>query len=204
MKRTGLLAASVALFAVLAADLLLHGPLTAADPAIDAWLHGHMQPALTSSFFFFTHLHSTVGLLAMSAALSLFLAWKRRGRWIGWLLLTVQGGQLLNVLVKNTFQRPRPHFDQPLVTLASYSFPSGHAAGTTVFWGFVCVLAWSWPARPSIRRGLLVIAPAMVVLTCASRVYLGAHYLTDVIAGVCEGVAWVCVCEALRARTMRA
>jgi undecaprenyl-diphosphatase len=108
------------------------------------------------------------------------------------------------VLAKNIFQRPRPHFDEPLVTLASYSFPSGHAAGTTVFWGFVCVLAWSWPARAPIRRALGAIAPAMVVLTCASRVYLGAHWLTDVVAGVCEGVAWVCVCEALRARTMRA
>jgi undecaprenyl-diphosphatase len=204
LKRAALLAGSVALFAVLAADLLLHGPLTAADAAIGAWLHARMQPALTGFLFVFTHLHSTRGLLAMSAAIALFLAWQGRARWIGWLLLTVQGGQLLNVLAKNIFQRPRPHFDEPLVTLASYSFPSGHAAGTTVFWGFVCVLAWSWPARAPIRRALGAIAPAMVVLTCASRVYLGAHWLTDVVAGVCEGVAWVCVCEALRARTMRA
>ena len=49
-----------------------------------------------------------------------------------------------------------------------------------------------------------MIAPLLVALTCLSRVYLGAHYLTDVVAGVCEGVAWVCVCTALRARTMHA
>jgi membrane-associated phospholipid phosphatase len=204
MKARWALAVSVALFVLIAADLILHGPLTSADPASSIWLHAHMQAGLTRFLFFFTHLHSTIGLIAMSAGIALVLALKQRVRYIPWLLLTVQGGQLLNVLVKNAFQRPRPHFDEPLVTLASYSFPSGHAAGSTVFWGFVCVLAWSWPARPPVRRLLAVIAPLLVALTCLSRVYLGAHYLTDVVAGVCEGVAWVCVCTALRARTMHA
>lgn len=204
MKARWIVGSAIALFAVLAADLLLHGPLTSADPATSSWFHAHMRPALTAFLFFFTHLHSTIGLVAMSAGIALFLALKRRVQWIPWLLLTVQGGQLLNVLLKDSFQRPRPHFDHPLVTLATYSFPSGHAAGSTVFWGFVCVLAWSWPARASLRRLLAVVAPAMVVLTCVSRVYLGAHYLTDVAAGVCEGIAWVCVCAALHARTMRA
>ena len=204
MKARWAFAAAITLFAVIAADLLLHGPLTSADPAISSGFHANMHPALTSFLFFFTHLHSTIGLDAMSAGIALLLVSKRRAREIPWLLLTVQGGQLLNVLVKHAFQRPRPHFDHPLVTLASYSFPSGHAAGSTVFWGFACVLAWSWLARRSLRRVLAVIAPVMVVLTCLSRVYLGAHYLTDVVAGVCEGVAWVCVCAGLRARTMRA
>src|SRR5947209_3293599 len=81
----------------------------------------------------------------------------------------------------------------PLLTLTTYSFPSGHAAGSTVFWGFVCVVAWHWPARDPLRRAVAVIAPAMVALTCLSRVYLGAHYFSDVLAGICEGIAWVCV-----------
>ena len=203
MKAISAFAAGVTLFTILAADLLLHGPLTSADPAISSWFHGHMRPAVTAFLFFFTHLHSTIGLDVMSVLVAVFLAVKHRARWIGWLLLTVQGGQLLNVLVKDSFQRPRPHFDHPLVTLATYSFPSGHAAGSTVFWGFVCVLAWSWPARDSIRRLLAVVAPLVVALTCLSRVYLGAHYLTDVVAGVCEGVAWVCACVLLRYRLVR-
>ena len=204
MKAKWVFAGAMALFAMVAADLLLHGPLTSADPAISSWFHAHMQPALTAFLFFFTHLHSTIGLLAMSAGIALFLASTGRLRWVPWLLLTVQGGQALNVLMKDTFQRPRPHFDHPLVSLATYSFPSGHAAGSTVFWGFACVLAWSWPARPSIRTLVAVAAVLMVVLTCLSRVYLGAHYPSDVLAGVCEGVAWVGVCAGLRARTMRA
>jgi membrane-associated phospholipid phosphatase len=198
------LAAGVVLFALFAGDLLLHGPLTSADAAISKWMHGHIQPAATAVLFFFTHLHSTIGLLAMSAALAVLLAATRRARWIVWLLLTVQGGQVLNVLVKDTFQRARPDLVDPLVTLATYSFPSGHAAGSTVFWGFVCVLVWNMPVRPAVRRSVAAMACAMVGFTALSRVYLGAHYVSDVLAGMSEGVVWVALWAIVRARTMRA
>jgi undecaprenyl-diphosphatase len=195
---------ALALFATFASDLVLRGPITSVDPAISTWLHAHMQPAATQVLFLFTHVHSTIGLSVVSALLAILLVVRKRVKWIPWLLLTVQGGQVLNVLVKDAFHRARPHFDDPVITLASYSFPSGHAAGSTVFWGFVCVLAWHWRARDAIRRALAVMAPLMVAFTCLSRVYLGAHYFSDVLAGVCEGIAWVCICELLRARTMHA
>jgi undecaprenyl-diphosphatase len=195
---------SLALFALFAADLVFRGPITSFDPAVSLWLHAHMQPWVTKFLFLFTHLHSTIGLIAMTALIAIFLFVKKRASMIPWLLLTVQGGQLLNFAVKDLFQRSRPHFDDPVVQLATYSFPSGHAAGSTVFWGFACVLAFAWPAPKALRRALMIIAPVMVALTCLSRVYLGAHYVSDVLAGVCEGIAWTCVCAMLRARTMRA
>ena len=204
MKLAWALAGSAALFAAFAADLLLHGPVTSSDPAISQWLHAHMQPWATTILFGFTHLHSTSGLIAMTALVALVLFVKGRAATIPWLVLTVQGGQLLNVAVKEAFHRARPHFDDPVVQLATYSFPSGHAAGSTVFWGFMCLLAWAWPASPGFRRALAVIAPLMVAFTCLSRVYLGAHYLSDVLAGIGEGIAWVCLCGMLRTRTMRA
>ena len=195
---------ALALFGAFAADLLFEGPVTQADPAISAWLHSHMHPALTQVLFAVTHMHSPIGLSIMSALVAVLLVARKRIHEVPWLMLTVQGGQILNVGVKDVFQRARPHFDDPLVTLATYSFPSGHAAGSTVFWGFLCMLAWTWPARQGIRRALLVIAPLVVALTAFSRVYLGAHYFSDVLAGVCEGVAWVSLCALLRARTIRA
>jgi undecaprenyl-diphosphatase len=163
-----------------------------------------MHPAATQLLFAITHMHSTTGLVVMSAALALALAFAGRARWIVWLVLTVQGGQLLNAGVKELFHRARPHWDTPLVELSTYSFPSGHAAGSTVFWGFVCVLAWNWPAPAPVKRAIAALAVLMVALTCLSRVYLGAHYLSDVLAGACEGVAWVSAWALLRARTMRA
>ncbi|MEJ6022317.1 phosphatase PAP2 family protein [Ramlibacter sp. PS4R-6] len=206
MRRAQLaLAGGLLLFALAAADLLLHGPLTSVDPEISTWLHGRMHRAVTRTLLVFTYVHSTIGLSAMSAGLAIFFVVRRQPGWILRLLLTVQGGQLLNAGLKQLFQRARPHWDEPLLTFTTTSFPSGHAAGATVFWGFVCVAAWSLGAPPLLRRVLLVIAPLMVVLTCFSRVYLGAHYFSDVLAGVGEGVAWVAACTMLmRARTMRA
>jgi membrane-associated phospholipid phosphatase len=182
---------ALALFALFAADLIFGGPLTRVDPAVSTWLHGRMHPVITSALFLFTHMHSTIGLAIMSALLAVALVALRRPWWIAWMLLTVQGGQLLNVGMKQVFQRTRPHWDEPLVTLATASFPSGHAAGTTVFWGFVCVAAWALPVPHWMKRLLLVVAPSMIVLTALSRVYLGAHYFSDVLAGIAEGVAWV-------------
>jgi undecaprenyl-diphosphatase len=206
MRRASIgLAAGLVVFALAAADLLFHGPLTAADPGISTWLHGHMDSVATQVLFAFTHLHSTIGLSILSAAVAVFFIATHRARWILPLLLAVQGGQLLNAGVKLLFGRARPHWDEPLVTLATASFPSGHAVGTTVFWGFVCVAAWTLDAPRAMKRVLMVIAPLMVVATCFSRVYLGAHYFSDVLAGVGEGVAWVAACTLLmHARNMRA
>ena len=197
------LGVALALFALFAADLMLGGPVTSADPALSMWLHERMHPAVTRALFLFTHMHSTMGLAIMSALFAVALIALRRPWWIAWLLLTVQGGQLLNAGLKQVFQRTRPVWDEPLVTLSTASFPSGHAAGTTVFWGFVCVAAWSLPAPRWVKRVLLVVAPMMVLLTALSRVYLGAHYVSDVLAGIAEGVVWVVVCTGLKLRLNR-
>jgi len=200
-------AASVALvfFALFSIDLLLGGPITSADLAQSVWLRERMQPQVTQLLIFVTHWHGTEGILAMSALLAVLLYATGRRRLIPWMLLTVQGGQALNVLVKQMFERARPQWDNPILTLTTYSFPSGHAVASTVFWGFVCVVAWHWPASAHVRREVLAIALLMVGLTSFSRVYLGAHFVSDVLAGICEGVAWLCACLLVRrALTMRA
>lgn len=191
-RREGIaLAAALALFAVLTADLLLHGPLTAADPSISRWFAAHRESALTRFMLGVTALHSTAGLSIMSAGLAAVLLWQRRGRWILPLAATVQGGAVLNAAVKHLFARPRPVWDVPLVHLETFSFPSGHAAGATVFWGFLLVLWCAWQPSGRARTAFALLALLMVCATALSRVYLGAHYATDVLAGFAEGVAWV-------------
>jgi membrane-associated phospholipid phosphatase len=189
-----LLALACAVFGVFAADLMQHGAITAADAPISAWFHAHTDRAATQALLLVTHLHSTTGICVMAAAAALALAWWRELQWLPLLAITVPGGLVLNALVKHAFQRARPHFDEPLLTLATYSFPSGHAAGATVWWGFV--LVWLFAHEPRLPQRALASALAglMVALTALSRVYLGAHYLSDVLAAIAEGLAWLALC----------
>jgi undecaprenyl-diphosphatase len=101
---------------------------------------------------------------------------------------------LLNVGLKHIFHRARPHFDDPLLTLATYSFPSGHTASATVLYGLLaCYLVAHSRSR---ARSVAIVAAAacMVGLVALSRMYLGVHYLSDVLAAAAEGCAWVATC----------
>jgi undecaprenyl-diphosphatase len=107
---------------------------------------------------------------------------------------------LLNVGLKHLFQRPRPILDEPLVELVTYSFPSGHAVASTVFYGAACALVCTHVRSPALRVLAVGAAIAMVLLVTFSRVYLGAHYLSDVVAGVAVGLASLLLFLRWRAR----
>jgi undecaprenyl-diphosphatase len=106
--------------------------------------------------------------------------------------IVVYGGALLNIAMKHLAQRARPALEAPLATLPTYSFPSGHAAASTVFGGVICLLVWHCGSRGP-RIGVIAGVVIWVVLVGLSRVYLGLHYPTDVVAGTAEGVLWVTV-----------
>lgn len=199
-----LMALCIAAFAVLAADLRLGGPVTRADIPISAWFHLHARPAFTALATAVSQMHSTPGICLMALAAALALVFYRRTEWLPLLALSVPGGVVLNWLVKHAFQRARPSFDSPAATLASYSFPSGHAAGATVWWGFVLLVWFAWEKRPGRRAAALVIAVALILLTGLSRVVLGLHYLSDVLAAMAEGAGWivlsVAACQRLNTR----
>jgi membrane-associated phospholipid phosphatase len=164
------------------------------DARIAHWFNQRWQSAWTPYMLVITHWHRPVGVLVMAALLGGWM-WRRRAfYWLLALLLSVPGGMLLNVLLKYTFQRARPSFDDPLITLATYSFPSGHTSGATFFYGLLA--AWLVCAYRGwgVRVFAVLLAVCMVGLVALSRVYLGAHYLSDVLAGVAEGGAWLAVC----------
>lgn len=181
-------------FGELAGAVLANGALVQLDADIAQWFRQHWDSTWTPFMLVITHWHRPAGVLLMAALLALWM-WRRKERyWLLALLLSVPGGMLLNVLLKYTFQRARPSFDDPLITLATYSFPSGHASGAMFFYGllaawFVCtVRGWG------VRAAAVLLALLMVALVALSRVYLGAHYVTDVLAGIAEGGAWLAIC----------
>jgi membrane-associated phospholipid phosphatase len=190
--RLALVLACVLLVAVLALQVWTDGPVTWRDLQVTHWLAARRSPGLTGFMLLVSAAHQTVWLLAATALVAAWLAcrrdWPELGR-----LAVVPAGMLLNAGLKTVFQRPRPHLEDPLVHLMTLSFPSGHAAASTVFYGALSALAFArWRSR-AIRALALGLAAAMVLLVTFSRVYLGAHYVSDVVAGVAVGA----VCLAL-------
>ena len=100
----------------------------------------------------------------------------------------------MNLLLKHFFHRQRPVLENPLVTLSSFGFPSGHTMGATLFYGVLALIV-THSIRSWRRRALVSCAAALVIaLVGISRIYLGAHYFTDVIAAIAIGLAWLAFC----------
>jgi len=178
-------------FAGLAADLMTGGPLTRMDIPISQWFHVHNNVHFTQAMGLVSALHGTSAICAMAAVAAALLAWARQYRWLLALVVSVPGGLVLNALVKHAFERTRPVFDDVPAAIHTYSFPSGHTAGATVWWGFLLLIWCGFTPRPALRLSGIVVAVLLVALTALSRVVLGAHFPTDVVAGVAEGVAWL-------------
>lgn len=188
-----LVCAAIVLFFAL--QVVLQGPMVHVDYAITQFLAVRRQPWLTELTLFAAAAHETVKVLGATALLALWLFRKGTLRDLR-LLLVVPVGMVLNVGLKVLFQRPRPVMDEPLVQLATYSFPSGHAVASTVFYGALCAVVFAHTRSRVLRGGAVLGGMLMVLLVTFSRVYLGAHYLSDVIAGVAVGT--ICVLLSLR------
>jgi membrane-associated phospholipid phosphatase len=187
-----LLAAS--LFGVIAEDVVTGDRLTLLDTQLADWLHRHATAPLTRTMLVVTNLHSTVAIACYAAIAAVWFAWRRQWQRFVTVVVCVGGGLELNVLMKHAFHRPRPAFDDPLLTLSTYSFPSGHVAASTIFYGLVVAWVFSRTRRRRWRALAVVGASAMIALVAFSRMYLGLHYLSDVAAAFAEGIAWLALC----------
>jgi membrane-associated phospholipid phosphatase len=101
---------------------------------------------------------------------------------------------VLSYVLKLLVQRPRPGFAEPLVDASGYSFPSGHATSSAAFVMALALLATGWVKRWESRVYILLAAVALEAAIGFSRLYLGAHYLTDVLAGYTVGAFWATIC----------
>lgn len=171
-----------------------HDPITIFDAQFSAWLQANRIETLTRFMLLVTSLHSMSGVTVMTLAASGYLWFRRLRIWTVTLVLAVFGGMVLNFLLKNLFLRPRPHFNHPILTLTSYSFPSGHTMMATVFYGTLCALALSKVHRWQWRALAILGAALLILLVGLTRIYLGAHFLTDVLAAIAEGLAWLAFC----------
>jgi undecaprenyl-diphosphatase len=153
----------------------------------------HGTAGVTRVAIFITGLGSPYLIFSASAVIVWLLA-KRRS-WYRLLAygLAVLGGAGLNYLLKIGFGRARPAFEIPLTTFDGYSFPSGHTMGATVFYGALALSALLYAHHWRMRWRLLsvFVAALLIVLVGLTRIYLGAHFLSDVVGAIAIGVAWL-------------
>ncbi|MEO8082129.1 MAG: phosphatase PAP2 family protein [Caldimonas sp.] len=188
------LIAAAWLFGAIAEDVVTSDRLTTVDADLALWLHGHARPGLTAAMLAISQLHSTVAITLYATVLGIGCLVRRRWREFVAVVVCIGGGMVVNVLMKLAFHRARPVFDHPLLTLSSYSFPSGHVAASTLLYGLG--VTWVFAATPARRWRVLAVVVAFVaiVLVATSRMVLGVHYLSDVAAAFAEGVAWLAIC----------
>lgn len=189
------LVASVLLFGLIAEDVMTGDRLTLLDVQAAQWLHLRASAGLTHCMLLVSWLHSTVAMTCYTGILSFLAFRKRLWRSLSMLALCMLGGLLLNVLLKLAFHRTRPHFSDPILTLTSYSFPSGHVAATTIFYGLGVLWVFNRTRLLHWRVLAVVSAGLAILLVAFSRMLLGVHYLSDVTAAVAEGFAWLAICQ---------
>lgn len=178
-------------FSEIAEDLGPSAGVVAADQGVTNWFYAHGQDQLTAIMRLVTFFGSVGFITGASIACGLVFAARRAWKWLLALAFTMLGGSLLNILLKHFFHRQRPVLENPLLTLTSFGFPSGHTMGSTLLCGFLALCAWqslkSWSARVAIFLSAALIVAAVGL----SRIYLGAHYLSDVLAAIAAGIVWL-------------
>jgi len=191
---TIVLVGAVWIFGGISEDLITGDPLVIVDAFISDWLRAHVDSGFTRGMQMVSALGATFVIGILYALIVCVLLWRRLWDALLGLVLAVSGGILLNILLKHLFGRARPGWADPLMALTDPGVPSGHTMMATILYGYVAVflmsrIAWWW--------WRLVIATVMIVLVLAialSRMYLGAHYLSDVMGAMAAGTAWLALC----------
>ena len=159
------------------------------DIATTTFLHGVASPTLDALMVGVTGLGSSVVLASVAGLAAVVLAVRRRRAEAVFVALALVGTLVLNDALKEAFQRPRPGFDWA-EALPDFGFPSGHAMNSFGTYVALALVAWRIGAR---RAGTfaLALAIALAVGIGISRIYLGAHWLTDVVGGYLAGALWL-------------
>jgi membrane-associated phospholipid phosphatase len=180
------------------APFAVANPFAGTDHELAGWFHERLTPAFVSVLHAFTDFGSGEWIGFIVFALVLFFTWKRWWPSLVTLIVAVPGGILLNEWVKVLVHRQRPFIDGPFVDWSGYSFASGHTIGATLLYGQL--LLFILPSLKARHWRLLSVfsAVSLIALVGFSRIALGAHFLTDVLAAILFGIIWLALCVVLR------
>lgn len=166
------------------------------------WIHQFSSPSLDAVMLTITRLGNP-SIVVPGSIISFTLLWWQHHRQEAYLFaVNCLGGAVLANGLKLIFNKPRPQLWPQLITETTFSYPSGHALGSMVFYGFLAyLLARLYPQGAVIIYGL---ATLVISAIGCSRLYLGVHWPTDIIGGYGIGFLWLSICiTMLKVRTMQ-
>jgi membrane-associated phospholipid phosphatase len=161
------------------------------DHAVSTSLHEHSTLPTVGIFQMIAKLGdastlTAIGLLVI-AGLAVTRQWQLLFVWV----IALLGVGFLNESLKNTFRRVRPQLPNPWMVEPGWSFPSGHAMGSLVVYGMLAYFLSLMTTNRSLRYCIIVFTITLVVIIGFSRIYLGVHYFSDVVAGYCAATFWL-------------
>ena len=174
--------------------LAVANPFAGADHGIALWFHAHLSQTFVTVLRTFSEFGSSEWIGAVLSIAAVFFMVKRWWPSLLTLVVSVPGGMLLNEWIKVLVHRHRPFTEGPFVDWSGYSFASGHTIGATLLYGQLVLFVI--PAIKSRRWRVAIISTAtcFILLVGFSRIALGAHYLTDVLAAMFFGIIWLMLC----------
>lgn len=164
------------------------------DENLSAAIQKASRPAAVDAFLVVTFFGNPTVLASTTAGVGLILAFRRR-----WALLTgwvssIAGGALGSIQLKALFERARPEsMFVHLPGITGWAFPSGHAMNSVIVYGMFAYVASGWSGIRG-RKVLILSVTGLVLAIGFSRIYLGVHYLSDVLAGFASGLFWLALC----------
>ena len=189
-------AAAAVAFARVTEDYLTNDPLARWDVSFARWLSEHRSPAGLDVFRAVTDVGSPAVSVIVAAFACILLFRRRQFADAALLPVALAGAEVLNLALKVSFHRERPEFS--FIHLDTYSYPSGHVMVAVAAYGAFAYLLWGRVGSRPRRLSMAAATLAIVVLVSVSRLYLGVHYLSDVLGGFAAGVSWLAVAIALR------
>jgi undecaprenyl-diphosphatase len=194
--------AAVVFFAWLTSEVL-EGETVHFDSITRDFIHQFASPALTATFRGISFIGSSLCLTTASIVIFMWFMsrhWRRDAYLFG---ITMIGAAILNTTLKLTFRRPRPVPFFNLTAPESFSFPSGHSLGSFCFFGALAVILTTRIRNRRLRIALWTSSAVMILLIGLSRIYLGVHYTTDVLAGFAGALIWVLTVNFVERRIAR-
>ena len=177
----------------IAQDVSAHREIVHLDPTFLSFVEEHRTSWATYMFRGVTWLGSTAVLVPVTIVVGgAYIARRRDAGPLVWLAITLGGAIVLYEVMKPAVGRARPDSGAWLASAGGFSFPSGHATAAIAFYGMLAVLL-ATGRSPRVKAAIWLGAAVIVALVAASRVYLGVHWMSDVLGGLAFGAAWLCL-----------